>query len=182
MLADRFELTPLDVELLLIAVIPDLDSRFERLYGYLNDDVTRRRASIGLALTAGRPSAGRQRPPAAGCGPGRPLVDRALVLVEDADRPFLTRALRVPDRVAAHLLGRRPPDPALVDLLTDVEPVGDGARLAGALGAGQRLIHLRETVPGTGVALGAAAVRRRRSAGAGRRPGLHWPAGPTPPS
>ena len=48
---DRFELTPLDVELLLIALIPDLDSRFERLYGYLNDDVTRRRATVGLALT-----------------------------------------------------------------------------------------------------------------------------------
>lgn len=43
-------LTPLDVELLMVALLPDLDSRFERLYGYLNDDVTRRRASVGLAL------------------------------------------------------------------------------------------------------------------------------------
>ena len=40
----------LDVELLVIALLPDLDSRFERLYGYLNDDVTRRRATVGLAL------------------------------------------------------------------------------------------------------------------------------------
>ena len=49
-LAREAELTPLDVELLMIALLPDLDSRFERLYGYLNDDVTRRRASVGLAL------------------------------------------------------------------------------------------------------------------------------------
>ena len=47
-------LTPLDVELLLIALLPDLDTRFERLYGYLNDDVTRRRASVGAGPGAGR--------------------------------------------------------------------------------------------------------------------------------
>ena len=33
-----------------VALAPDLDRRFERLYGYLNDDVTRRRATIGLSL------------------------------------------------------------------------------------------------------------------------------------
>ena len=33
-----------------IAAAPDLDARFEKAYGYLHDDVTRRRASIGLAL------------------------------------------------------------------------------------------------------------------------------------
>ena len=49
-LAQRAGLDELDVDLLLVAVAPDLDSRFERLYGYLNDDVTRRRATIGLSL------------------------------------------------------------------------------------------------------------------------------------
>ena len=37
--------TPLDVDVLLVALAPDIDAAFERLYGYLNDDVTRRRAS-----------------------------------------------------------------------------------------------------------------------------------------
>ena len=50
--------TALDVELLLVALAPDLDPRFERLYGYLHDDVSRRRASVGLALElCGRPAA-----------------------------------------------------------------------------------------------------------------------------
>ncbi len=44
---------------------PDVDDRFERYYGYLNDDVTRRRVSVGLALgLCGLPAtgaAGRQR-------------------------------------------------------------------------------------------------------------------------
>ena len=64
-LAARFDLDDLDVELLLTAIAPDVDDRFERYYGYLNDDVTRRRASVGLALglagVAAASAAGRDR-------------------------------------------------------------------------------------------------------------------------
>ena len=42
-LARAAELSDLDVQILMVALLPDLDTRFERLYGYLNDDVTRRR-------------------------------------------------------------------------------------------------------------------------------------------
>src|SRR5918993_749560 len=42
-LARSFGLDAFDVELLLIALAPDLDPRFERLFGYLHDDVSRRR-------------------------------------------------------------------------------------------------------------------------------------------
>src|SRR5262249_24786388 len=48
--ARSFDLTALDVDILLVALGPDLDPRLEPAYGYLHDDVTRRRASIGLAL------------------------------------------------------------------------------------------------------------------------------------
>jgi hypothetical protein len=40
--ARAFDLEPVDLELLLVALAPDLDPRFERLYGYLHDDVSRR--------------------------------------------------------------------------------------------------------------------------------------------
>src|SRR5213079_1210464 len=49
-LARDFGLDALDVELLLVALLPDVDARFERLYAYLNDDVSRRRPTTGLAL------------------------------------------------------------------------------------------------------------------------------------
>ena len=120
-LAAAAGLTELDTELLVIALLPDLDSRFERLYGYLNDDVTRRRPSVGLALDLAGASSmsavARGRLIASG-----PLVDRGLLIVEDPDRPFLTRALRVPDRVAAHLLGDDLPDHRLVPMLEELTP------------------------------------------------------------
>ena len=108
-------LTPLDVELLLVALLPDLDTRFERLYGYLNDDVTRRRASVALALelAGASPMSAAAR---ARLEPSRPLLRHGLLLVDDPDRPLLTRGLRVPDRVAAHLLGDDAPDPLLAGL------------------------------------------------------------------
>jgi hypothetical protein len=160
-LARAAGLTDLDVELLIIALLPDLDTRFERLYGYLNDDVTRRRASVGLALAL----AGESAMSAAARGrlePSRPLVSHGLVLVEDQDRPFLTRGLRVPDRVVAHLLGDDVPDPSLTGLLDDVAPYEAALadRVGRALRSGVRLVHLREKVSGTGAAIAVAALRR----------------------
>ncbi|MFC6092218.1 AAA family ATPase [Saccharothrix lopnurensis] len=145
-LARDFGLDPVDVEFLLVAMAPDVDARFERLYGYLNDDVTRRRATVGLALRlCGVPVA----------GPGRfrftatsPLVAGGLLEVHDPGAPALSRALRPPDRVVAHLLGDDAPDPAVAGLARlvprDDAPV---AELPGPLGAGLRAgvtpVHLR---------------------------------------
>ncbi|MFI5771127.1 ATP-binding protein [Streptomyces sp. NPDC051658] len=145
-LAEDFGLMPLDVDLLLVAMAPDIDNRFERLYGYLNDDLTRRRPTIGLALDlCGLPAAssGRFR-----FSPSAPLVAGGLLEVLEADRPLLSRVLRVPDRVTAHLLGDDEIDGRLRGLVRAVahaeEPdTGPEAlRVAAALGTGSGLVHL----------------------------------------
>jgi hypothetical protein len=150
-LAVRAGLDEVDVEVLTIAVAPDIDPRFERYYGYLHDDVTRRRASVGLSLKlAGADLAdatARRR-----LGPDGPLVRASLVTVEDSDRPFLSRALRVPDRVVTSLLGDDRLDPELTGLRLDAvlvdSPVVDG--LSRALQGGARLVYLQERNGGTG--------------------------------
>ncbi|MFE1957079.1 ATP-binding protein [Streptomyces sp. NPDC059479] len=159
-LATEFGLSPLDVEILLIALVPDLDDRFEAFYGYLNDDVTRRRPAIGLALglcgLSPADASARAR-----LGPHAPLRSGGLLLVEEAERPFLGRALRVPDRVTMHLLGDDTPDPRLADLLAPwhaVEGVGDPGPLARTLGSGIGLAYLREDQGGAGTAVAASAL------------------------
>jgi hypothetical protein len=162
-LARAFQLEPDDVELLLIALAPDLDPRFERLYGYLHDDVSRRRASAGLALelagTGSGVSSGAER---VRLGPHGTLVSNGLVLVEDADRPFLTRSLRVADRVTAHLLGDDKPDAAIADLLIESRPasIGDVDVLARAIEGGIPLVYIRERAGASGRSLAAAALGR----------------------
>ncbi len=100
-LAATAGLTALDVSLLLVALAPDVDSRFEQFYGYLNDDVTRRRATVGLALRlCGLPEALGRRVRLA---VGATLIDLGLVQVGEEDRPVLSRG------PAGTGSGQRPP-------------------------------------------------------------------------
>ena len=146
LLAERARLSPLDVELLVIAAAPDLDRRLESVYGYLNDDVSRRRASVSLAMTmVGRPvwdEEARSR-----LRPGAPLVRAGLITVDDEDRPVLGRALRVPERVVSWLLGGDDPDPRLQGMLRRPGPAASrdlADAVAHALDLGVGLVYLRE--------------------------------------
>jgi hypothetical protein len=183
-LARNFHLDEIDIELLLIAMAPDVEARFERLYGYLQDDVSRRRASVGLGLElCGLPSSSayaRSRLAA-----GAPLVDEYLVQVEENERPVLTRPLRVPDRVAAHLLGSDIPDAVVAALAYQCEQAmpeqaatlvrwmqnetpspskggqGGGSQISspsgGGQGGGARLAYIRERPGASGAALASSA-------------------------
>jgi len=172
-LGARFGLTRLDLRLLLLALAPDLDRRFEQLYGYLNDDVTRCRATAGLALDlCGLPA--HSVPGRARLHPSAPLLAAGLLTVEQQERPFLSRTLAVPDRVAAHLLGDDTPDALLPDAVrllppdsgTPPPPDSLAARLGGWIngatgpgaGASARPAHLREHRPGAAVPEAVAAL------------------------
>ncbi|KUN76739.1 AAA family ATPase [Streptomyces bungoensis] len=171
-LSARLGLTELDAALLLIAVAPDLDRSFEPLYGYLNDDVSRRRATVALALDlcgiAAHSAGARAR-----LHPTAPLPALGLLAVEEPERPFLSRSLRVPDRLVAHLLGDDTPDAALTGHLHPLppppepdgeEPGGDGDftrfahRLAARLAGPPLTAYLREGREGDGLACAAAAL------------------------
>ena len=50
-LAGMFDLAPFDVEVIVACLAPEVDRRYERLYGYLHDDLTRRLPTVDLVLT-----------------------------------------------------------------------------------------------------------------------------------
>ena len=162
-LARNFRLDEIDIELLLIAMAPDVDARFERLFGYLQDDVSRRRASVGLGLElCGLPLSSayaRSR-----LAPGAPLVDECLVLIEETERPVLTRSLRVPDRVAGHLLGSDIPDPVVAALAYECEPATfqEATTLVRWMydASPSRLAYIRERPGASGAALASSAFTR----------------------
>jgi hypothetical protein len=49
-LSDLFKLDPIEKDILLVCLAPSLDLRYEKIYGYLQDDVTRRRPTVNLIL------------------------------------------------------------------------------------------------------------------------------------
>jgi hypothetical protein len=154
-----FGLDPIDVDLLLIGLAADVDPRFEGLFGYLNDDVSRRRPSVAVALELA--GASLATPAGRAHLVHGPLVSAGLVELDDPDRPFGGRALRVPDRVVGYLLGDDAADPALAPVLADPPdvPWGDPAPLADALGGGATLVYLREPATGSGSVLATEALR-----------------------
>ena len=158
-----FGLDGWDLELLLIALAPDLDPRFERLYGYLNDDVSRRRACIGLALDLCGVNL-RDSPEAdvlvGHLHPEAPLCGSGLLLVEESDRPLLTRPLRVPDRVISHLLGDNRPDPAISPYLARPPIVGSSGVdiVSRALSGGMQLVYVQDSSGVADLSVGASAL------------------------
>lgn len=49
-LTEQCNLSSFDIDVIMIALAPDIDLRYERLYAYLQDDVSRKRPSIDLIL------------------------------------------------------------------------------------------------------------------------------------
>ncbi len=107
-LARLFDLDAFEQEALLVCLAPDLDLRYERLYAYLQDDVTRRRPNVDLVLRLldahGSPVASRTA-----LGPTGRLMRRGLLVpppTEDATQvSLLSRALRVEERIVEYVLG-----------------------------------------------------------------------------
>ena len=107
-LARRFDLTAFDVDVILACLAPELDRRYERLYAYLLDDVTRRQPTVGLALNLLCPDLETKVAARTRFTPVAPLLRHHLVqLGEEPDQrsaSWLGRTLRLDPRVARFLL------------------------------------------------------------------------------
>ena len=110
LLARQFGLTTFDVELLVIALAPELDLRYERLYAYLQDDVTRRRPSLDLALTLLCDSAEARAARRTHFAPGAPLIRNRLIRLAEptttGSASMLAASLEVDEQIILLLLGQ----------------------------------------------------------------------------
>jgi hypothetical protein len=116
-IARRFGLSPFERDVLLLALAPEVDLGYERLFAYVQDDVTRKRPSVDLALRLlGRTPAewalARQA-----FAPDAPLLAwRLIQLFDDGQRqpPLLARFIKLDERAVAALLGHDALDPTLL--------------------------------------------------------------------
>jgi hypothetical protein len=136
-LVEIFQLSPLDCQILLVCLAPELDRRYERLYAYLQDDVTQRRPTINLVinLLSGQPIdrfAVWNR-----LLPNMPL--RAHRLIEASteglqpNATFLANQLKLDHRIVMFLLGDSTPDPRLLTAVTVAREASPGAVVPNAV-------------------------------------------------
>ncbi len=120
-LGEAFGLDAFALDAFLICLAPTLDLRYERLYGYLQDDVTRRRPTVNLILDLL-------------CEPGPERLRRLRAFADDAPLLAFNLVERVadPGGPAPSLLGQAlTPNEAVVGwLLGDYQPHADLGRHA----------------------------------------------------
>ena len=108
-IARLFNLSPFDVDALLLCLAPELDLKYEKLYAYLQNDVTRKKPSVDLILNLLCDSVeakilARQR-----LHRESPLIKHQIIYYPgDAtveQTPLLAQTLKLDDRVLNYLLG-----------------------------------------------------------------------------
>ncbi len=108
-LARLFDLDAFDVGVLLVCLAVEIDLRYEKLYAYLQDDVTRKRPSVDLVLQLLSPSPRQRLALRRHFLAGAPLVARHVVHVLDdpsaPHQPLLARGLKPDDRIVQYLFG-----------------------------------------------------------------------------
>jgi hypothetical protein len=125
-LAHIFGLSLLDCYILLLVLAPELDRRYERLYAYLQDDVSQRRPTVNLMMNMLGHDVPARYAVWECLKPQMPL--RAHHLIECLPNPnhyepaFIAYQLKVDHRILAELLGDSTPDVRLDDAVTRFNP------------------------------------------------------------
>lgn len=104
-LVQRFGLDAFDRDVLLICLAPEMDLRYEQLYAYLQDDVTKKRPTIDLVLNLLSASYAEKLDQRRRLLPSAPLRRHRLIeLRQGANEVFLAGSLRVDERITNYLL------------------------------------------------------------------------------
>jgi hypothetical protein len=124
-LGETYGLSCFDLDVVLIALAPELDLRYERLYAFIQDDVTRRRPSVELALNLLCSTAAMKLSRRARFSPDAPLVKEGLLhLLPDPNQthpPFLAHYLKLDEHVLSLLLGQSSLDARLAPFCELIE-------------------------------------------------------------
>lgn len=123
-----FNMSLFEVNLIMIAIAPELDLRYERLYAYLQDDVTRKRPSVDLALNLLCPSAEAKLAQRGCFAPDAPLIRHDLLhLIPDPNQvqpPLLAHYFKLDEQIVRLLLGQESLDSRLAPLASQSESSG----------------------------------------------------------
>jgi SpoVK/Ycf46/Vps4 family AAA+-type ATPase len=130
-LARLFELSPFDVDTLLICLAPELDVKYEKLYAYLQNDVTRKYPSVDLILNLCCRSLDEKLQARTRLLPQSPLVRNFLIASasETEQTSLLSRPLRIDGRVLNYLLEANAADERIDSFARVVVPQVDFTRV-----------------------------------------------------
>jgi ATP-dependent 26S proteasome regulatory subunit len=129
-LAHLFGLSPFETEAIVICLAPELRRKYDRLYAYLQDDITRKRPSVDLVLELLCDTESRRWSASRFLSDTESLVRSGLLRkVDDRNSPSgssgLAQFLKLDARICEYLLGSRQIDSRLAGQARICRPTGD---------------------------------------------------------
>ncbi len=125
-LVEAFGLSPLEANVMLVLLAPEIEPAFERAYAFAWNDFTRKTADVGFVLGMVQGTFRERCESALIFGPTEPLRWNGLVQVEETasptERGFLARPIRLATRVVAFLLGDPTPDEVIQPYVRVIQP------------------------------------------------------------
>lgn len=116
-LSQLFGLTRFDEECLLFCLAAEIDRKYEKVYAYLQDDVTQKRPGVDLLLGLLCKTTAEKVEARSAFDSQAPLLKYRLLHVidrsPDQGSPLISRSLKLDDRIASFLLGSREIDARL---------------------------------------------------------------------
>ncbi len=125
-LADFFHLQPFEIDILLICLASELDMRYEKLYSYLQNDVTRKRPSVDLVNKLLCRSIEERFWAREYFSPTSPLIKNRILYFtgdgQDGQIPLLSRSIKIDERIIGYLLGSNDVDSRIRNFSKIIEP------------------------------------------------------------
>lgn len=104
-----FQLSAFEVDTLLACLLPELDLRYQKLYGYLQDDITKKSPTVDLLLHLLCESFDQRLIARQAFLPEAPLMKYHLIRLHDdpasLKAPLLAKSLQIDERITGYLLG-----------------------------------------------------------------------------
>jgi SpoVK/Ycf46/Vps4 family AAA+-type ATPase len=126
---ETFGLSAFDIDVILLGLAPEIDLRYERLYAFLQDDVSKKRPTVDLALNLLCPSAEAKLAGRVHFSSESPLIRHRLIrLSPDAHQsqpPLLAHSVRLDEQIVRLLLHQPGIDARLEPFCRLVDPVGN---------------------------------------------------------
>ncbi len=106
-LINRFGLSDIEISIMMMAIAPEIDRKYERIYAYFNDDLTQKKPSIGLTLNLFYENTAKRLDHYPLFYKDSPLLFLGLIHVIDAHQEdgYLSQRYQIDNGIKAFLLG-----------------------------------------------------------------------------
>ncbi len=125
-LATHFALSPFDIDVILIALAPEFDLKYERIYSFLQNDITRRLPSIDLTLNLLCETAEEKFIQRLRFSTDAPLIHKGLITLNNDSQqthsPLLSHSLKLDNKLVRWLQGDTGMDYQLASFCRCIEP------------------------------------------------------------